>query len=458
MSLKSKTACVVDNGLFVELAVTLAPYFKDVFYTCPWESAFPKSNSVLIGKGLPGVTRIDSIWPYLDEIDLFVYPDVYKGPEQIHLESLGKRVWGSRMGEDLELDRVWAKGHMESVGIDVGGYKIVKGLDNLREYLKDHKNVYVKVSKTRGDMETFCSKNYKLTEPQLDEMEYKLGAKKNVLEFIVEDAIDDAVEVSYDGYSIDGKFMQNAMAGIEVKDRCLIMTTKPYEELPDQIRETNAKISSTLRAFRYRNFFANELRITKDGIAYSIDPCCRMGSPPGELFQTMITNLADVIWHGAAGELVEPEFAAPWGAELLLHSQWADSNWQAVEFPKSLANSVKLRNRTMLNGRNYVVPQAVGLPEIGAAVALGDTMEEAIANVKKVADQVEGYCIHSMQDSLDEAVGEIKKLADFGIDLFSDATPDEAEEAKEDTNSLASLLSGRKKSLSDDLSEALGRR
>ena len=35
---------------------------------------------------------------------------------------------------------------------------------------------------------------------------------------IVEEAIDDAVEIGYDGYTIDGKYPQNAMWGIEIKD------------------------------------------------------------------------------------------------------------------------------------------------------------------------------------------------------------------------------------------------
>jgi hypothetical protein len=50
------------------------------------------------------------------------------------------------------------------------------------------------------------------------------------------------------------------------------------------------------------------VRCTKDGKAYLIDPCCRAGSPPNELYQLMISNLADVIWYGAEGLVIEPEF------------------------------------------------------------------------------------------------------------------------------------------------------
>ena len=36
---------VVDNGLFIELALKLSKKYKKVFYYCPWESAFAKMNS-----------------------------------------------------------------------------------------------------------------------------------------------------------------------------------------------------------------------------------------------------------------------------------------------------------------------------------------------------------------------------------------------------------------------------
>ena len=55
MDYSNKTVCVLDQGLFVELAVTLAKVFGKVYYWFPWQSAFPKSNSLLVGKGIPNV-------------------------------------------------------------------------------------------------------------------------------------------------------------------------------------------------------------------------------------------------------------------------------------------------------------------------------------------------------------------------------------------------------------------
>src|SRR4029077_14457061 len=102
---KQRTCLVWDNGLFIEMAVTLAKDFGRVIYFAPWVSGYPRSNALRIGEGLPGVARVSSPWPYFDEVDLWVFPDVYDGPVQEFLVKQGKRVWGTRMGEELELDR-----------------------------------------------------------------------------------------------------------------------------------------------------------------------------------------------------------------------------------------------------------------------------------------------------------------------------------------------------------------
>ncbi len=418
MTYQSKSCCVVDNGLFVELAVTLAKNFGQVYYYSPWQGAFPKSNSLLVGSGLDEITRVNNIWPLLEEVDLWVFPDVYDGNLQHHLaDDLGKHVWGSRLGDRLELDRLYSKKLLKSVGIPIGHYTHVKGLHNLREHLKTRDNQYVKISKTRGDMETFHAKDYSTIEPRLDELEHSLGAKKHTMDFVAEDAIDDAVEVGYDGYCVDGQFPAQAMCGIEIKDKGYVGVIRSQFDMPRAITSANLRIATTLEDYQYRNFLSLEMRITKDGTGYVIDPCMRMGSPPGELAQLMYTNLADILWYGSQGVLVEPQVAGKWGAELLIHSEWADKNWQAISFPEEIRENVKFRNLTKIGGRYYVVPQSVGLPEIGAVVATGSTMEEAIAKVHDLARQVNGYFVELFPDSLDSAQEEVDKLKDFGITL-----------------------------------------
>jgi len=325
--------------------------------------------------------------------------------------------------EQLELDRDGSKQLLAELGIKTGHYAVVCGLDALREYLTQHENQFVKVSTTRGDMETFRSDNYDLIEPKLDELEHTLGAKKKIMEFIVEDAIEPAVEVGYDGFTIDGQFARGAMFGVEVKDKALMMKTARYDDIPSVLRDINAKLAPVFKACRMRSFWSSEVRVTPDCEGYLIDPCPRLGSPPGELFQIMVSNWPDIIWAGAEGNLVEPHFEGKWGAELLIISEWADKNWQAIQFPKSMRDNVKLRNCCIIDGRYYVVPQAVGVPEIGAVVAIGNSRKEAIDECNRIAEKVTGYYISVENGMLDEAADQLDKT------MAMDETEDERRSA-----------------------------
>lgn len=417
MEFKDKVCMVIDNGLFIELAITLTKSFGKVYYHTPWVNAFPQSNTRIVGCGIPGIERCNDYWEVKDEIDLWVFPDIYCGGLQTELVSQGKRVWGSRHGDELELYRPETKEYLKSVGVNIGNYKVITGIKALREHLKANDNQYVKVSTTRGDMETFKSKNYSLVEPKLDELEYKLGAKKSIMKWVVEDAILDAVEVGYDGYTIDGQFPEKAMAGIEVKDKSYLGTFKDYDKMCKQVRDVNSRVAPALKEYEYKNFFCCEMRVKKDGSAWVIDPMTRFGSPPGELVQNMYTNLAEILWYGAEGTMVQPISKAKYGAEVLIHSSWADKNWQPIEFPLELRDQYKFRNLCIIDEKYYVAPQGVGLPEIGAVVAEGDTKEEAISKCKKYCEQIEGYYIETYADSLDEATEEEEKLKEFGIEI-----------------------------------------
>ena len=416
MNYKTKSVCCIDNGIFCELAVKLAESFGHVYYYSPWEEAFVKSNNMLPGYGIPGVERCNEPLKLIDDIDLWVFPDLYHAGLQLHLQELGKRVWGSRDGQELELLRDESKKYLKKLGLPVGKYEVITGLENLRKYLKEHDNQFVKVSVTRGDFETFWSKNYKFIECKLDELEHNLGAKKSVAEFIVEEPIE-GIEIGYDGYSVDGKFPNSAIVGLEVKDKGYIGHVREYSGMPEEITGFIDKISDTLKSYQYRNFMSTENRITKDHTSYMTDFCARQGSPPSELYINMFDNLAEIIWKGAEGECVDPVCSKPWGAEVIIDSFWSDRNWQPIQFPKEIRDNVKLRQFTIINDQYYVIPQSEGSTAVGAVVATGDSMDEAIKNVKEICEDVEGYYLDIHSDALDDAQKELDKLDEMGITL-----------------------------------------
>jgi predicted RNase H-like HicB family nuclease len=414
------TAMVIDNGLFIDLALRLAKDFRKVYYHVPWISAFPKMNNGMIGHGFEELEVVESIYDedVFDDIDVFIFPDVYFGHEQKYLVSLGKTVWGGRLGEELELSREGMKELLSELDLPVGPYQVVKGTAALRRYLKANEDQFVKINKWRGTFETFHAPNYRMVEPKLDEVEYNLGAFKSIVEFIVEGALNDKVEYGTDCWTIDGKYPTKLFSGIEVKDKGFIGCFTDYVKIPEPLTRFNEAIRPVLKKYGYRGFFSSEVRIGEDHEPYMIDFCARAPSPPNEVYQEIYSNLADVIWKGANGIVVDPVAEKKFGAEILIHSSWADKNWQPIDFPDKLRNRVKLRNATKIDGRYYVIPQSVGLPEIGAVIGLGNTLEEAVKEAKSVAKQVSGYYIEIPDNALDEAEEEIKKLAELDLAIF----------------------------------------
>jgi phosphoribosylamine-glycine ligase len=418
VNLKEKVAIVYDNGLFIEIAKTLSKSFKKVYYYMPWKNGFPKSNQYIVGEGIEGIERIQNFWDYVDKADIVIFPDIYDGDLQLELVKQGKLVWGGRKGEEMELYRDRMKRYMKSLGLYTTPFTVIKGLDALREYLKDHDNVWVKQNITRGDFETFHSESYQVIEPVLDELEHNLGRSKFLKEFVVEDALDDAVETGVDLYTIDGNYPSQTLAGIEVKDLGYVGKIVPYSELSPKVTDFNDKIKDALKQYGYRGFMSTEIRVTKDKPPYMVDFCARAGSPPNELYQLMYKNLAEIIWYGACGILIDPITTKKYGIEALIHSSWADKNWQAITFPAKFRDNIKLRNAVKINGLYYAVPQSVGLPEIGAVVTEADTIEDAVEQAKEIAESIVGHYIEVKIDSIDVALEQFKKLEEFGVKIL----------------------------------------
>jgi len=228
---KSKSVAVIDLGLFVELARTLTKYFGKVYYWSPWHSSFPSSNQTEIGEGLPGIERIDDYIEVVDDVDLFVFPDIYMGKAQEYLESIGQRVWGSRRGDETEIWRKDAKKHFKKLGIPQGPYEVVEGISKLREYLKGHKGkVWVKIEKTRGDTETFPVEKYELSKNEIDGLEFRLGPKAEIITFIVEDHLKDSIDLAIDTYCINGEYPELGLLGTEEKGECYVCKRQKFTE------------------------------------------------------------------------------------------------------------------------------------------------------------------------------------------------------------------------------------
>ena len=414
---------VIDNGLFVSFARMLARQSKTVVdYYSPWQSSFPRSQTLKIGEGFDDLRRVNFPLEDADSVDLWVFLDLYHSDLQLFLESKGARVWGARGGEELELYRWDFKQYLKKLGLPVQPMEKVLGISALRDKLRKVEKKFVKTSFVRGDFETFKHETYELTEPRLDELEHVLGAAKHGYEFIIEDEIPDAVEVGYDGFTVDGKFPSHAMMAYEVKDCGMIGVVLSEGKLSEPVKLINSTLAPALKGYRYRGFWSTEIRYTKDKRAYFIDPCCRLGTPSNELLQELFDGWPQVLWDGAEGKLKSPTPVAKFGCMAIVHSEWAVNDWMAIHYPRKLDRFVKLRFHTRMQGKDYVPPQVVGLPDLGTVVGTGDTLLAAIKQCKERAAQIKGYQLKVDLSSIDSAMETIAQGEKIGIH-FADNLP-----------------------------------
>jgi len=416
--LSQKTVCVYDGGgLFVSLALRLAELkvFKGVWYFREWQDGFCDGRELAIGCGLEdyGVQRLKFFWKDPDtgrcpmqDFDLIIFPDCWQPDLIEYLRSIGKRVWGAGFKSDLELARWKTKQLIGDLGLPVNPSKQIHGLENLRTYLKENDDVFVKVSALRGLGETFASDNYEMSRGQLDELRSKYGALMDVVDFIVEKKIPDAEEVGYDGYCIDGEFPDQAYFGWEIKDQAYLGKLVDYDDLPDSVKEANTALSYHMDG--YRQFWSTELR-EKDGNGYLIDITARHASPAGETFCQAFENLAEILWYGAEGKLVHGKTDALYVAQIIICSEWAEEHCLGLFFPEEIRPFVKIYHHCRIEGVDYCMPQLAKMKQVGSVIGLGKTVEEACEMAKENAKQVKGYDLDIEVDALEKAVKEMEK-------------------------------------------------
>ena len=417
----TETWLVVDRGLFPGFAVRLAKDVGRVLYCCPDAGQFPQIQEGRLGEGLENVERVTNIFcKDFHNINLFCFCDVGFGWEQQHLVDLGKRVWGSGLGEVMEQDRAGMKRRMAEVKLPVSEYAVVTGMDALREFLQDpkHLNWWVKIDKYRGTFETFKNIGYRLIKPMLDRVQADIGETADTQVFICEAPIEPAVETGLDLYIADGNHPKLVMTGIEDKDAGYLAVVKPYAELPEPLTRFTDRMAPTFREFRYRGPFSNEIRIGRDKVPHMNDATCRLPSPPSELWMHLWKNLAEIVSATADGEIVEPDAAAKYGCQIVLKSDWAVDGPLPLEFPPAMRDRLAFHNLTYTDAGPMILPQSVGIPEIGAAIGMGTTPDAAYQQAAEAADSVKGFGVTACKSSFDAIQAKVRELGRYGLNFF----------------------------------------
>lgn len=417
-------ACVIDYGTFIFLADKLGESFKKVYYYTPTSKEYYSIGDLVKADGFDTIERVEDIFDpkIFDTIDLFIFPDIGYGGLQKYLRSIGKMVWGSMGADELELLRTKFISTLKELDLPVIHTETINGLTDLREHLKTAKNKWIKVNKLRGNMETWHHIDFAHSLLQLDHMAIEFGGLQDEIIFVVQDYIDTDVEIGYDGWCVDGEFPSKSFQGYEHKNELYLGSLLPQDKWPEEIKKINAALSPLLKKFQYRNFIATEIRV-KDGVPYFIDPTMRMPGQTGEQLAETCSNLAEVIWYGAQGELIEPEFAYKFAAAATMHyTAGSDCEWKILKVPDEVKQWVKLYHCCKLDKVYHFPPMSND--ELGVILGCGNTIEEAIDNLKGNLSYLDNEPIKCKLDGFVDLIEDIKEAEKHGIKFTSKKIPD----------------------------------
>lgn len=425
MILSEVSACVVDHGRFLHVARRLGRDFGQVYYYTPTERDCPLIREACIGVGFPEIERIQSIRrAKLKGCNLFVFPDIGFEDEQDELVEQGFLVWGGRGACRLESNRGKFLDVLKTTSLPVPVYQEIIGINDLRFNLVDQEDKYIKISKFRGDWETMHWTNFREMEGKIDEYAVRFGPLKESVTFYVFDAIDTEIEDGVDTYCIDGKWPETVLKGMECKDKAFLGTVQKFADVPKEVRIVNETFGPILKEYGYRGYFSTEVRITKDGQSYFLDPTCRAASPPSQVQAELFANLGEIVWKGAQGELVEPEATAQFGVQAALSIEGDRAEWNVVEFPDELDQWVKCGFCFMSDGRMCFPPiTEYNTSELGYLCATGNSIHEAIENLSEHRDQLP-FGVKCEFNSLADLLKEVHAAEDQGLEFTRQEVPE----------------------------------
>jgi hypothetical protein len=420
------TVLVSGHGLEISIAKCFAKKSKRVLYFSPYEEGFSTIRKGIIGDGFENIERCKDIWLAKREVDLWVFPDLHHAGEQLELESQGYSVWGSRQADSIELNRQKFLRLLKETGLDVPEYTVITGLTALRDFLKDKEDLYIKISEWRGDVETTHWRNWGLDQGTLDWWAIKFGPDvKEYVPFIVFKPIDTDLEIGGDTYCVDGQFPKTMLHGIEWKDKSYFASVTPTAEMPEQIQAVMAAFGPIVAPYRYRNQMSMEVRV-KDDQFYYIDPTHRLGLPSTSSQLALWTNFPEIVYHGAHGDLIEPEYDDLFSMECVLTLKGEKKCWGVTELPKELEEHVDFGGCCYVDGRYNFPPDDSHGEEVGWLRATGKTPRATLDRMKELVKSLpEG--LNANVESLADILKEIESEEEQGINFTDKVLPEPAE-------------------------------
>lgn len=420
-NLSSKTFCVFDHfGLFLSLGRRLAESGARVLYCTPVDR-YDRLNEAIVGDGFDDIEWVEEFWPFKKEINCFVFPDIRHNGLQAELRSQGLPVWGSGDGMALEQNRVFFLKKLKELGLDVPPHQVIVGLTNLTVFLKDKKDIWIKVSKWRGTWETTHWRSWDEDSHLLDIWAVKFGGKKEAIQFICFPKIDTDLEIGADTYCIDGQWPSQILHGIEKKDAAYFSAVTPREQMPEELLSIMDAFRPYLKQVGYRNQWSMEARVKKPK-SYFIDATTRGGLPSTASFLNA-KNVPEVIYHGARGEFVDVDYGFKFSAECMVNTKIEQGEWATAVLPDEVREHFLAQQCCEEDGQLWYPPLDARDNHLGWLCTVGNSPTEVCEEMNRLADMLPDG-LDAQVEALADVIREVESEESQGIKFTSAKMPD----------------------------------
>lgn len=408
-----------DYGGQIRLAQKMAETFQTVFYHNPTaHDGFEDVRDVKMATGINELIKIKEWVSVLPQIDIAIFTDCYEPIMQQYLEDLGIPVFGSGMSSRLETDRLYLKEVIASVGLPIGKYEVVDGIDYLEYVLKEKEDVYIK-SDHRKNHETTKWKSWKLSKGELRRMRKDMGVFGMNERYIIEDKLDSIAEIGADLFIVDGRYPSKVLCGVESKDCCYLAKFMAYSEMPKQLKDVTDKMAPIYADLGYRGQHSNEVIIGRDKEGYLLDETNRCGQPPTDAMCNAISNYAECVAMVAEGivPIVRNEY--DYLCQLILKSEIATIDDIPLIVPEQFKKFVSIKNLYIDNEGTWVYSRrGQVMSEIGSISGYGSTLKEAIEMATEIFESIESEDAYVEFSGVEAGLDSLKRLAKAGIKFF----------------------------------------
>jgi hypothetical protein len=400
---------VIDTNLGLEHALGIAKKYE-TYYSIVNGEPYPHLKNEITGYGFNSIKKISDFGAALEDgVNVIFFTDSGFGALADYLRKDGYYVISAdAKSEKLELDRVYVRKVLEKLGVKAPPGKVVKGIQGVVQAIKDYKGqkVFIKISRVRGDVETFGTNDPYEAEIILSKGLFRIIS--DGVKFVVEEELK-GVEIGVDAFINKNGFVPIVAETIEVKGSGNATKFVPLKE--SIWHDVLKKFEPWLVKNGYVGYFCLEGFFDGKDI-YVTDVTPRPGYICSYAYPKIIKNYPDFIVKLAKNEEILPEYNHKYSVQLGLYTDDTETPRVIdIDNPNKNLKWIAFRRTIFTNNRYWYVP---GDPLIISSISeddnLGNAVDKSIQTIESVSVPNSYHLGFNFKNSLFETIKKAEKL------------------------------------------------